>query len=254
MKEGSKILEDQLKLMDEKFLELRTKMDVSRNYFVDKLKKAHKEAMDLRVKFTLLTGQSIELAKVPGGMTTSGPTSKKGSKNNSHELLVAIDSEPVLYPAQVSTPFAATNNGENNNRRASSPSNAQFRSSNNNNQENRRSSTSPTNNNNNSNRPPLERKSSSFQEIKRLPSRPISAVSTMDTNYPETPNSPINRNLSQSHDHRPKSAFPSTGLGNNPSMTSLSRTSKEKQIIRRITSRAGENVWTAERIHELLDR
>ena len=44
--EGSKILEDQLKLMDEKYLELRAKLDISREYFAATVKKYRKESED----------------------------------------------------------------------------------------------------------------------------------------------------------------------------------------------------------------
>eukprot|EP01039_Chlorochromonas_danica_P001451 gene1451-1577_t len=41
--EGSKVLEDQLKLMDEKYLELRGKLDVTRDHFMKQIKLVKKE-------------------------------------------------------------------------------------------------------------------------------------------------------------------------------------------------------------------
>ena len=53
LREGGKILEDQLRLMDEKYLELRTKLDYARDSSEKRIKKAEKVASDLRVKFAL---------------------------------------------------------------------------------------------------------------------------------------------------------------------------------------------------------
>jgi len=53
IREGSKILEDQLRLMDEKYLELRSKLDYARESGIKKIKQAEKTAADLRLKFTL---------------------------------------------------------------------------------------------------------------------------------------------------------------------------------------------------------
>jgi hypothetical protein len=60
LREGSKVLEDQLKLMDEKYLELRNKLDYARYMANKKIKKAEKIAADLRVKFAM-TGSSVPL-------------------------------------------------------------------------------------------------------------------------------------------------------------------------------------------------
>lgn len=46
--EGSKVLEDQLKLMDEKFLETRAKLDLYRTQFTREISKSKKEAHDIR--------------------------------------------------------------------------------------------------------------------------------------------------------------------------------------------------------------
>ena len=56
LREGSKILEDQLRLMDEKYLELRTKLDYARESSIRKIKAAERTAADLRVKFALANG------------------------------------------------------------------------------------------------------------------------------------------------------------------------------------------------------
>lgn len=69
LREGGKILEDQLRLMDEKYLELRTKLDFARESSEKRIKKAERMAGDLRVKFALL-GNTKSLDALP--MPTRG--------------------------------------------------------------------------------------------------------------------------------------------------------------------------------------
>lgn len=64
LREGSKVLEDQLRLMDEKYLELRTKLDWARDLGSKKVKKAERVAADLRMKFAL-SGNSTLLDNIP---------------------------------------------------------------------------------------------------------------------------------------------------------------------------------------------
>lgn len=59
LREGSKILEDQLRLMDEKYMELRTKLDYARDVSVKKIKKAELAAKELRIKFAFANGSQI---------------------------------------------------------------------------------------------------------------------------------------------------------------------------------------------------
>jgi len=59
LREGSKILEDQLRLMDEKYLELRTKLDYAREVGSKKIKKAEQMAKELRIKFAFANGSTI---------------------------------------------------------------------------------------------------------------------------------------------------------------------------------------------------
>lgn len=59
LREGSKVLEDQLRLMDEKYMELRTKLDYARELGVKKIKRAEKVASDLRIKFAMSNGSAI---------------------------------------------------------------------------------------------------------------------------------------------------------------------------------------------------
>ena len=64
LREGSKILEDQLRLMDEKYLELRVKLDWARENGEKKVKKAQQQAKELRMKFTMLAGGSASIDKI----------------------------------------------------------------------------------------------------------------------------------------------------------------------------------------------
>lgn len=76
--EGSKILEDQLKLMDEKYLELRAKLDISREYFAATVKKYRKESEDLRMKFARANqGQLLDHAKIPKSNSSSSNNLKQ---------------------------------------------------------------------------------------------------------------------------------------------------------------------------------
>lgn len=52
LREGTKVLEDQLRLMDEKYLELRSKLDVTRSQFQEIIKRVGKENKELRVKYS----------------------------------------------------------------------------------------------------------------------------------------------------------------------------------------------------------
>ncbi len=64
LREGSRVLEDQLKLMDEKYLELRNKLDYARYVSGKKIKKAEKTASELRVKYAML-GSVVPLDSLP---------------------------------------------------------------------------------------------------------------------------------------------------------------------------------------------
>lgn len=61
LREGSKILEDQLRLMDKKYIELRSKLDWTRNHSKLQVKKMQKEANALRAKWALAGGLDLEL-------------------------------------------------------------------------------------------------------------------------------------------------------------------------------------------------
>ena len=72
LREGSKILEDQLRLMDKKYIELRSKLDWTRSHSKAVVKKMQKEANELRAKWALAGGLDMELSS----------TKKRKKKNN----------------------------------------------------------------------------------------------------------------------------------------------------------------------------
>lgn len=74
LREGSKVLEDQLRLMDEKYLELRGKLDYARSIAAKKIRRAEKVAADLRVKFAM-TGSPLVLDSIPMPGEFGGPHS-----------------------------------------------------------------------------------------------------------------------------------------------------------------------------------
>lgn len=80
LREGSKVLEDQLRLMDEKYLELRSKLDYARSIAAKKIRKAEKTASELRVKFAM-TGSSVILDNIslPSGYGNMTGTSEMGN-------------------------------------------------------------------------------------------------------------------------------------------------------------------------------
>lgn len=90
LREGSKILEDQLRLMDEKFLEIRSKLDWVRENDEKKFRRATKEAADLRAKIASLSMSNRQNAHslpdihdTPGSYlrdTSTGSLSREESK------------------------------------------------------------------------------------------------------------------------------------------------------------------------------
>lgn len=66
LREGAKILEDQLRLMDEKYLELRGKLDWARENSEKKIQQAQKKAKELRKKFALLGHGALDKVQLPG--------------------------------------------------------------------------------------------------------------------------------------------------------------------------------------------
>jgi len=73
--EGSKLLEDQLRLMDDKYLEMRKKLDFAREQSRVEVGRAERSASSLRRKFQVLTGSSklLDRCEIPD---STGPESR----------------------------------------------------------------------------------------------------------------------------------------------------------------------------------
>jgi hypothetical protein len=66
LKEGSRVLVDQLKLMDEKYFELREKLELNRKRSAMETEKMKKECSTLRTKFALATGKAnLDTIRLP---------------------------------------------------------------------------------------------------------------------------------------------------------------------------------------------
>lgn len=88
LKEGSKILEDQLRLMDRRYLELRAKLDWTRHHADRQVKKATTAATKLRAKFAACSSQS------------SLPTDVQPSAVREHDLKTKKpQTAPIAKPA-----------------------------------------------------------------------------------------------------------------------------------------------------------
>ena len=59
LRESGRLLEDQLRLMDEKYMELRSKLDWTRTQTERIVKKKEEETRQLRIKFSMITDQSV---------------------------------------------------------------------------------------------------------------------------------------------------------------------------------------------------
>ena len=100
LNEGSKILEDQLKLMDEKFLELRSKMDASRSMYMKETSKLKKNFSELRLKYALThNGELLDSVRLPRSSTEQLGFSKSG---------------PALTTTKSNDAFVTSSNNNNN--------------------------------------------------------------------------------------------------------------------------------------------
>ncbi len=72
LKEGCRILEDQLRLMDTKYVELRNKLDWTRSQSSKEVKRIQSEANKLRVKWMMVAGSDATLNALGIGDDGSG--------------------------------------------------------------------------------------------------------------------------------------------------------------------------------------
>ena len=107
LREGCRILEDQLRLMDEKYIELRNKLDWTRNQSQKEVRKIQDEANKLRVKWMMVAGADATLqslgmdspqqAKPERGINKSAslPALKKG-KQRPHTMGGGTELPPLI--------------------------------------------------------------------------------------------------------------------------------------------------------------
>lgn len=102
LREGSKVLEDQLRLMDEKYLELRGKLDYARAIAAKKIRRAERTAADLRMKFAM-TGSPLVLDSIqlPGEYSTTYGAGEEAFDNDDHGW--GTDSRSGLLPPKKSS-------------------------------------------------------------------------------------------------------------------------------------------------------
>jgi len=117
LREGSKILEDQLRLMDKKYIELRSKLDWTRNHSKLQVKKMQKEANALRAKWALAGGLDLELlarqAQKKGGSkqlaALVGHVAKKRTKGEKLDPLSSTAPAVVVSSKSKSKKHAKSN-------------------------------------------------------------------------------------------------------------------------------------------------
>eukprot|EP01038_Epipyxis_sp_PR26KG_P007230 gene7230-9861_t len=118
LREGSRVLEDQLRLMDEKYLELRGKLDYAREQGNAKLNKAERVAKELRMKFalsghsTLLDNFSLpDIYNNNNGMSTGSQSAPGGGSIFSQYSNNYNNNE--LYSVGLKSNYSAITEGSN---------------------------------------------------------------------------------------------------------------------------------------------
>lgn len=105
LREGAHIMEGQLRLMDERFYELRGKLDSARHnqkYYVDKYKK---EAKELRNKFTAIHGPryNLDSVRVPEGFEMQQSVDFFGTQQSqqNQQQYGSLDQSPEIQQGRV---------------------------------------------------------------------------------------------------------------------------------------------------------
>ena len=93
LREGCRILEDQLRLMDEKFVELRNKLDWTRNQSQKEVRKIQAEANKLRVKWMMVAGSSDTLKTLGVDSGAIGEEEERTINRSQSTSAVAAEAE-----------------------------------------------------------------------------------------------------------------------------------------------------------------
>lgn len=223
IQEGSKILEDQLRLMDEKYVELRIRFDQSRGIFQNNVNKIVKENAELRKKFSLAFGTNM--------MLDTFDSNKSGNRIRAKSANSATKSTLTAAATAVTT---------SDNRLQSlqqfSPDGKYYKNDNllvmSNNNQNLIYNNSPSNNKNNLNMTTI-------------------IANSCKVNTPSN-NSKYNNNNNISSPERNHSAplRRSVYLDND----SITKGIKEKDVLKKIEKRAKKKEWTREQLQELIPK
>lgn len=111
LKEGSKILEDQLRLMDRRYLELRAKLDWTRHHADRQVKKAKAAASTLRAKWALATNSQqglLDNVTLPETLPTGASQMSAFSPMPPPQSAASVSSNPETLdePGRKQTRFA----------------------------------------------------------------------------------------------------------------------------------------------------
>lgn len=116
LRESSRVLVDQLQLMDEKYFQLREKLDQNRAQSKAATERAKRENADLRLRFLLATGSSLDKVKIDSNKAKLAGLSPKGRSSGIYD---DNDEENDGYdeqysPAGQSVSFALNGRSSNN--------------------------------------------------------------------------------------------------------------------------------------------
>ena len=104
---GSRILEDQLRLMDEKYVELRTKLDWTRSTSQREVKRIQKDANRMRAKFALAAGTDPALLRDDLMTPGSRDSRSAGMGSGQQRGYGKSASEAALRPSTMPTPMGS---------------------------------------------------------------------------------------------------------------------------------------------------
>lgn len=116
LRESSRVLVDQLQLMDEKYFQLREKLDQNRAQSKAAMERAKRENSELRLRFLLATGSSLDKVKIDPNKAKLVGLSPKGRNSGIYddEEEGNGDYEGEFSPTGPSVSFAPNSRGGNN--------------------------------------------------------------------------------------------------------------------------------------------
>jgi hypothetical protein len=105
LREGSKVLEDQLRLMDEKYLELKSKYDLAREQFHRKYKKLSKDNDDMKV-FIRMNGGMYNSMGASGTIPRSSSSPPMSPTNKNIQITIPPSTRQYTI-SQGTSPYTA---------------------------------------------------------------------------------------------------------------------------------------------------